>query len=69
MTTATQTTPYHWVMSVQTPEGLCNTRNAIVDVPPGTTRHQVFNFVYQQFTRDYGPQLVVLFFDLQPNQL
>lgn len=67
--TTGQTTPYHWVMSVQTPDGRFNTRSAIVDVPTGTTRDRVFSFVFGQFTREYGTPLVVLFFDLQPNQL
>ncbi|CAM5602736.1 hypothetical protein [Streptomyces coeruleorubidus] len=63
------TTAYHWVMSVQTPDGRFNTRSAIVDVPGGVTRQQVFEFVYKQFAEEYGATLVVLFFDLQPNQL
>jgi hypothetical protein len=67
--TARQTTAYHWVMSVQTSDGRSNTRSAIVDVPDGVTRQQVFEFVYKQFADEYGTTLVVLFFDLQPNRL
>lgn len=63
------TTAYHWVMSVQTPDGRMNTRAAVVDVPEGLTREQVFAFVSNQFAEDYGQTFTVLFFDLQPNKL
>jgi hypothetical protein len=62
-------TAYHWVMSVQVPDGRMNTRSAVVDVPEGVTRDQVFQFVSNQFAEDYGQTFTVLFFDLQPNQL
>lgn len=72
MTAATSqqtTTAYHWVMSVQTPDGRMNTRSAVVDVPEGVTREQVFAFVSNQFAEDYGQTFTVLLFDLHPNKL
>lgn len=62
------TTAYHWIMTVQVGQTL-NTRSAIVDVPTGYTRQQILQFVLDQFERDYGKPIVVVFFDLQPNQL
>ncbi|MGW0948535.1 hypothetical protein ACWD4O_39095 [Streptomyces sp. NPDC002623] len=70
MATAQETTTaYHWVMSIQTRNGILNTRDAVVDVPAGFTRQQIFQFVCNQFAKDYGTPLTVLFFDLQPNSL
>ncbi|MET9550561.1 hypothetical protein ABZY36_35450 [Streptomyces sp. NPDC006627] len=63
------TLEYHWVMTVQTPGGIFNTRAAVVTVPAGFTRAAVFQYVHEQFEADYGSQLTVLFFALQPNQL
>ncbi|MFD7867336.1 hypothetical protein [Streptomyces sp. NPDC059783] len=63
------TTEWHWVMTVQTPSGAINTRNATVHVPNGYTRAEVFEFVRDQFKATHGAPIVVLFFDLQPNQL
>jgi hypothetical protein len=68
-TTQKTTTAYHWVMSVQIPDGRMNTRSAVVDVPEGVTRDQVFAFVSNQFAEAYGQTFTVLFFDLQPNRL
>lgn len=63
------TTSYFWVMSVQTPDVRLNTRTAVVEVPAGFTREQLFKYVLDQFAADFGPVLTVLFFDLQPNKL
>lgn len=63
------TSEWHWVMTVQASGGLTNTRSAVITVPDGFTRTQVFEYVLKQFRDDYGNPLVVLFFDLQPNRL
>lgn len=62
------TTAYHWVMTIQSGQRF-NTRNAVIDVPTGFTRQQIFQFVINQFIEEYGTPISVLFFDLQPNQL
>ncbi|MFF7476654.1 hypothetical protein [Streptomyces sp. NPDC008092] len=70
MPTSQQTaTAYHWVMSIQTPDGLMTTRDAVIDVPEGVTRQQIFHFVATQFAEDYGQTFTILFFGLQPNTL
>ncbi|MFJ2202376.1 hypothetical protein [Streptomyces violaceusniger] len=77
--TAQQTTPasekttteYHWIMTVQTPDGRMTTRDAVITVPDGSngfTRASAFDYVLKQFEADHGSRLAVLFFDLQPNQ-
>lgn len=63
------TKEFHWVMTVQTPDGRVNTRTAVITVPEGFTRAQAFSYVFGQFKEDYGSPLTVLFFDLQPNRL
>ncbi|MEU9495438.1 hypothetical protein AB0D73_27170 [Streptomyces sp. NPDC048215] len=67
--TPAPTTAWHWVMTVQTPRGVVNTRTAIVNVPDGFTRDKLWTFVLDQFKADFGDTISVLFFDLQPNQL
>lgn len=76
MTTQTETTEteptttdWHWVMSVQTPNGIFNTRSAVITVPQGFTRAKAWDYVLNQFKADYGSTITVLFFDLRPNQL
>lgn len=76
MTTAQETTQppaktsdWHWVMTVQTPNGIVNTRTAVITVPDGFTRAAAFDYVFQQFKEEYGSPLTVLFFDLHPNHL
>lgn len=68
-TTQTATSDFHWVMTVQTPGGVVNTRTAVITVPDGFTRASAFDYVFKQFKADYGSPLTVLFFDLQPNKL
>ncbi|MFE9850302.1 hypothetical protein ACFYPN_16030 [Streptomyces sp. NPDC005576] len=66
---APSTTAWHWVMTVQTANGLFNTRSAVLAVPAGSTRDKAFEYVLNQFKQEYGTPITVLFFDLQPNQL
>lgn len=68
-TAQSTTSDWHWVMTVQTPDGRVNTRTAVITVPDGFTRASAFDFVFKQFKADYGSPLTVLFFDLQPNKL
>jgi hypothetical protein len=68
-TTQPTTSDWHWVMTVQTPSGIVNTRTAVITVPDGFTRVSAFDYVFKQFTAEYGSPLTVLFFDLQPNRL
>lgn len=63
------TVEYHWIMTVQTPGGVFNTRTAVITVPVGFTRASAFEYVFKQFKADLGSPLTVVFFDLQPNQL
>ncbi|MFJ3043628.1 hypothetical protein [Streptomyces tendae] len=67
--TTTDRTEWHWVMTVQTSDGITNTRSATLLVPTGTTRAQTLAYIYDQFKADYDGPLTVLFFDLQPNRL
>lgn len=68
-TTQPTSSDWHWVMTVQTPNGIVNTRTAVITVPDGFTRAAAFDFVFKQFKEEYGSPLTVLFFDLQPNRL
>lgn len=68
-TTAPATTEWHWIMTVQTADGITNTRSATLIVPTGTTRAKALAYIYDQFKADYDGPLTVLFFDLQPNRL
>lgn len=63
------TSAWHWVMTVQTPDGRVNTRTAVITVPDGFTRASAFTYVLDQFKADYGSPLTVLLFDFQPNKL
>lgn len=63
------TSEWHWAMTVQTPDGVLNTRTAVITVPRNFTRAQAWDFVFKQFKADFGSTLTVLFWDLQPNQL
>jgi hypothetical protein len=65
------TTDYHWIMTVQTPDGRMNTRDAVITVSDGTngfTRASAFDYVLKKFEADHGSQLAVLFFNIHPNQ-
>jgi hypothetical protein len=69
-TTATASTvELFWVMTVQTADGRFNTRTAVITVPVGFTRSQAFSYVFEQFKKDYGSPLTVLFFDLAENEI
>jgi hypothetical protein len=58
-----------WVMTVQTADGRVNTRTAVITAPVGFKRSQAFSYVFEQFKKDYGSPLTVLFFDLAENEI
>lgn len=63
------TSKWHWVMTVQTNTGDMNTREGVLTVPDGCSRGAIFEYLMKPLQEEYGSPLVVLFFDLQPNQL
>ena len=67
-TTNPATQDFHWVMTVQTNDGLINTREAVITAPVSFTASDAYKFVIDQFKADYGP-VIVLFYALTPNQL
>ncbi|MEU1309635.1 hypothetical protein ABZ419_12175 [Streptomyces cinnamoneus] len=70
MTTQTaQTTEFHYVTTVQTCEGVLNTRDGLLTVPTGFTRAECFNHLLGQLIEEYGAPISVLYFALEPNQL
>ncbi|MFI0908204.1 hypothetical protein ACH4TE_32525 [Streptomyces sioyaensis] len=64
-----QSTEYHYVTTVQTREGVHNTRDGVLTVPAGFTRAACFGHLLQQLKDDYGTPISVLFFALEPNAL
>lgn len=80
MTTTETSTPqaatsvpvkHHWIITTQTGQGHMNTRDGSINVTPGvTSRDSVYNQIREDVARKLGTgQFVVLFFDLQPDQL
>ncbi|MBF6045958.1 hypothetical protein GO001_12080 [Streptomyces sp. NRRL B-1677] len=62
-------TAYHYITTVQTHDGLLNTRDGILDVPAGFTRAACFGHLLSQLTEEYSTPLAVLYFALEPNTL
>ncbi|MEV4927894.1 hypothetical protein [Streptomyces roseoverticillatus] len=62
-------TAYHYITTVQTRDGLLNTRDGILDVPAGFTRAACFGHLLAQLTEEYRAPLAVLYFALEPNTL
>lgn len=65
----TATIDLFWVMTVQTADGRVNTRTAVITAPVGYTRSQAFSYVFDQFKKEYGGPLTVLFYDLNENEI
>ncbi|MFJ6798855.1 hypothetical protein [Streptomyces sp. NPDC091268] len=67
------TTAFHYVMTVQSPHGEQGTFTATCDLDtssPGVTRAAIYDAVKANVARQMGTdQLTVLYFDIQPNQL
>ncbi|GGX82539.1 hypothetical protein [Streptomyces hiroshimensis] len=63
------TTAYHFIITIQTSGGVINTRGGVLDVPRGMTRAALLDLITKPLLAEFGPPLVVLFFDLQPNAL
>lgn len=79
MTTAQTSTPqaaipapvkHHWIITTQT-GGQMDTRDGSINVTPGlASRASVYNQIREATAQKLGTdQFVVLFFDLQPDQL
>ncbi|WP_326768839.1 hypothetical protein OG978_33725 [Streptomyces sp. NBC_01591] len=69
MTTSPQTTDYHYVITIQMPGAVLNTRSGILAVPPGITRAECLKHLLDQLQAVYETQMMILFFSLEPNQL
>lgn len=66
------TTAYHWIITVQFGNGMrTGTYDGSVDITPGiNTRSSVYADLRKHMAQVVGTdQLIVLFFDLQPNRL
>lgn len=70
-TAGQQTTDFHYITTVQTRDGLLNSRSGVLSVPTGSryTRTTCFNHLMDQLTDEYGTPISVLFFALEPDQL
>ncbi|WP_405837801.1 hypothetical protein OG528_10350 [Streptomyces platensis] len=64
-----QSTEYHYVITVLTREGVHNTRDGVLTVPVGFRRAACFAHLLQQLKDEYGTPISVLFFALEPNAL
>ncbi|MEU1779256.1 hypothetical protein ABZ545_07170 [Streptomyces abikoensis] len=68
-TQTTQATEFHYVTTVQTHDGLHNTRAGLLTVPTGSTRAACFQHLMNQLVEEYSSPISVLYFALEPNQL
>lgn len=62
-------TPYHFVLTLQLPNGSPTSRSGVVNPQPGTTRDQVFVQLVESLFGLRLDDVVVLHFSLTPNQL
>lgn len=73
MSTATATSAFHYVMTVETAEGTQGTFSATVDLDtslPGATRQDIYRQVRAYAAQQMGADRVaVLLFTIAPNQL
>jgi hypothetical protein len=66
--TNTGTPNYHFILTVQRQNGIASCRSDVIDIPAGMSRRDVLQALFARlFPGDQ--QMVVLFFDLQPNQI
>lgn len=68
-TAETKTTDYHYVTTVQTREGVLNTRDGVLSVPAGFKRSACYHHLLGQLREEYGAPISVLYFALEPEQL
>ncbi|MFI1183339.1 hypothetical protein ACH4UT_27845 [Streptomyces sp. NPDC020799] len=68
-TSTPQNTEFHYITTVQTHQGMLNTRDGSLTVPAGFTRAACFQHLMGQLRDEYGTPISVLFFALEPNQL
>ncbi|MEH6374581.1 hypothetical protein V7793_09620 [Streptomyces sp. KLMMK] len=66
---ASQKTSFHYITTVQTRDGLLNTRDGRLDLPAGFTRAMCFRYLMEQLADEYGTPLAVLYFALEPDAL
>ncbi|MFE9777749.1 hypothetical protein ACFYPA_06280 [Streptomyces sp. NPDC005775] len=67
--TATAVT-YHWIATVQTGRGQIATDDGPVTAVPGVHTHtSTYQAIHANLAEKYGPNFVVLFFSLTPDQL
>jgi hypothetical protein len=66
---AEQTTAYHWIITVQTPNGLFATLDDTIDVPFGARRQEIYRAVLKHAQGMVGDRLNVLYFALEPDRL
>ncbi|MFF7727674.1 hypothetical protein [Streptomyces sp. NPDC008001] len=70
MLTGTQaTTAYHFIVTIQTPRGLMNTRSGVIHVQSGATRAECLDHIMKPLFAEFGEPIVILFFALEPNTL
>lgn len=62
---ALQKTSFHYITTVQTRDGLLNTRDGQLDLPVGFTRAMCFRYLMEQLADEYGMPLAVLYFSLE----
>lgn len=62
---------HHWIITTQTAQGNLSTNSGSIDVTPGlTSRASAYNELREAVGRKLRTdQFVVLFFDLQPDQI
>ncbi|WP_031072344.1 hypothetical protein [Streptomyces sp. NRRL S-118] len=64
-----RSTEFHYITTVQTRDGVLNTRDGLLTVPTGFTRAECFTHLLGQLKAEYGSPISVLYFALEPNQL
>ncbi|WP_406508416.1 hypothetical protein [Streptomyces sp. NBC_00212] len=60
---------YHFVLTMQFPDGTYGSVDGVTYVDSGTTRADVFTQMRQHLAREAGRGGVVTFFALEPNRL
>jgi hypothetical protein len=60
---------YHFILTIKKHDGTKASKNGTVAVGPNATRQQTLNSLGKQLFPDQMPNICVLFFSLEPNQL
>ncbi|MFD9124934.1 hypothetical protein [Kitasatospora sp. NPDC059571] len=65
----TDTTRYHWIITAAH-QGRQASAEGILDLTPGSSRRDAYTMIYNHMAERFGADgVLVLFFDLQPEQL